>query len=105
MPDLTFPEDFGYANVTIGAVTQRLDLYAVHARISEETAKYKSSPSELGKAWAALVEEFGFPRVSQYTAKEFVVAMTNLVDDLKKKEIPESTGNANSPSSGSPSSP
>lgn len=95
MADLSFPEDFGWVNVTMGSTLQRLDLYAVHSRIVEETSKHRANLSALGKAWVDLVVELGFDPCSQYIASRFVNSILDTVIDLKKKEeAPDSTASA-----------
>lgn len=83
---LDLPDDFGWVEVTVGNITQRLDLYAVRNRIVELTMQLSAKPSELNQAIVDHIQSLGFPQVSFYVAEKFVLGIKDLLDELKKKE-------------------
>lgn len=91
-------DDDGFAAVTIGAVTQDLDLYRVYNRLIALDAESRQKfPGEEGEARATdaylnavceMLAEFGYGVVSHRLADKFDDAIFARVAELKKADAP-----------------
>ncbi len=92
-------EDDGIVPVTIGAVTQHLDVYAVWTHLAELGHECgRKHPDDRFKANAeylrgvqAFLQGAGFGDVSMLAADRFDAAVAGAIDALKKVEPPAPT--------------
>src|SRR5437763_37947 len=99
MQSLTLDDD-GFLDLTIGGVTQRIDVYQSQNRLFEISKSNADKPAEdFHKAVVALLEELGFPPPSHRLADRFVEAIAARVDELKKNSGPPGGTTPASPSS------
>ena len=108
-------DDIGFVTVAIGGVENSIDLWEVDSRILDLYDKHKIKGAAVGQYgatvepfWAdviALLQGYGFPKVSSFVADKFVRAILERVKQLKnvvsaepKQDSADSTGSTASKS-------
>ncbi len=97
MAEILLDETLGYVDVTVGETTVTLDAFETNDRLADLNKEHQGKPhTEYAAAVQDLIVSLGLPRVSVYTAGQFVRRIVAVCEEVKKKadpspELPAST--------------